>query len=64
MSKYIGVLPFIVIYIVHKLLVKQRWVPMEKIDFETGRVTKQELERVRAEVAAQPWYRRYLYILA
>ncbi|ORX54584.1 hypothetical protein DM01DRAFT_1374035 [Hesseltinella vesiculosa] len=61
-ANYVGILPFILCYIGHKLIKRKPWVPIEEVDFETGRVTRYEIEKNREEIESTPWYKRYLYI--
>ncbi|ORX60720.1 hypothetical protein DM01DRAFT_319626 [Hesseltinella vesiculosa] len=62
-GNYIGLLPFLICYIGHKLVRRKPWVAIEEIDFETGRVTHVDIERARASKKATPWYKRFLYLL-
>ncbi|KAI9364570.1 amino acid permease/ SLC12A domain-containing protein [Pilaira anomala] len=47
---YIGVVPFIVCYVGHKLYTRKKLIPLEEVDFESGRVTRFDIEKDIEEV--------------
>ncbi|KAI9316205.1 amino acid permease/ SLC12A domain-containing protein, partial [Dichotomocladium elegans] len=63
-SSYIGIVPAIVCYILHKLITRSRLIPMDEIDFDTGRVTREEIEIEEAVEKVLPWYKKMINIIA
>ncbi|KAI7858426.1 amino acid permease/ SLC12A domain-containing protein [Circinella umbellata] len=57
-TNYIGIVPAIVCYVVYKLVRRTKVVPMEEVDFETGRVTDADREEDEREVGYQPWWKK------
>ncbi|KAI7893605.1 amino acid permease/ SLC12A domain-containing protein [Mucor mucedo] len=61
---YIGILPFLVCYIGHKLVTRKKVIPLEEVDFESGRVTRFDIEKDNEEVdeaiAKLPKWQRYM----
>ncbi|CAO3654459.1 unnamed protein product [Mucor hiemalis] len=47
---YIGIVPFFVCYIGHKLFTRGKLIPLEEVDFESGRVTRFDIEKDNEEV--------------
>ncbi|KAI8877404.1 hypothetical protein K501DRAFT_230301 [Backusella circina FSU 941] len=43
-SSYIGIVPFVLSYLLHKMITKSKIVPLEEIDYETGTMTKFDIE--------------------
>ncbi|KAI9305031.1 amino acid permease/ SLC12A domain-containing protein [Cunninghamella echinulata] len=63
-SNYIGIVPFCACYIIYKFVRKTKVVPLEECDFDTGRVTKLEIELEDEEDKKQPWYKKVLNVVA
>ncbi|KAI8139578.1 amino acid permease/ SLC12A domain-containing protein [Fennellomyces sp. T-0311] len=59
-TNYIGIVPAIVCYVVYKLVRRTKLVPLLECDFETGRVTAEDVEEDEAQIGAVPWYKRIL----
>ncbi|KAI8993603.1 amino acid permease/ SLC12A domain-containing protein [Pilobolus umbonatus] len=57
---YIGLVPFILCYVGHKIITKGKIVPLEEVDFETGRVTQTDIEKDAVEEEEQTKFRRML----
>ncbi|KAI9305204.1 amino acid permease/ SLC12A domain-containing protein [Cunninghamella echinulata] len=57
-ANYLGILPAIICYICHKFIKRTKIVPMDEIDFETGRVTRYDIDRANEKDASLPWYKR------
>lgn len=51
-------------YVLYKLIRKSKVVPLEECDFDTGRVTRLEIEAEDEDEKNQPWYRKVLNIIA
>lgn len=63
-SNYIGIVPFFLCYIGFKLIRRSKIVPLEECDFDTGRVSKMEIELEDEEDKKQPWYKKALNIVS
>ncbi|KAI7870210.1 amino acid permease-domain-containing protein [Spinellus fusiger] len=48
-TNYIGIVPFILCYIIHKIVKRTKVVPLDEVDFETNRVTQHDREVDNAE---------------
>ncbi|KAI9271489.1 amino acid permease/ SLC12A domain-containing protein [Phascolomyces articulosus] len=59
-TNYIGIVPAIVCYIVYKLVRRTKIVPLDEVDFETGRVTAEDREEDEREVGNIPLYKKVL----
>ncbi|KAI7896260.1 amino acid permease/ SLC12A domain-containing protein [Mucor mucedo] len=59
-QNYIGLVPVTVWYIGYKLIRKSKVIPLMDVDFETGRVTRLDIEQDDAEDKVLPWYRKVL----
>jgi lysine-specific permease len=62
-SNYLGLLPAPILYIAHKLITKSKVIPLEEIDFETGRVTMYQIDEANEKETNLPWWRRALYYI-
>lgn len=47
-------------YVGYKLIRKSRVVPLLEVDFETGRVTRYDVEKDNEEDRRGPWYKKAL----
>ncbi|KAI8090561.1 amino acid permease-domain-containing protein [Thamnidium elegans] len=60
---YIGVIPFILCYVGHLCYAKKGFIPLEEVDFESGRVTRFDIEKDIEEVddalAGLPKWKRF-----
>ncbi|KAI8146777.1 amino acid permease/ SLC12A domain-containing protein [Fennellomyces sp. T-0311] len=63
-TNYIGIVPAIVCYVVYKLIRRTRIVPLDEVDFDTGRVTRMDMERDEAEEGKVPWYKKIFNFIA
>ncbi|KAI7848642.1 amino acid permease/ SLC12A domain-containing protein [Circinella umbellata] len=65
-TNYVGIAPAIICYVAYKLIRRTRVVPLDEIDFDTGRVTRMDIEQDAAEDSAgkQTWYRKIFNIIA
>ncbi|KAG2203612.1 hypothetical protein INT47_011706 [Mucor saturninus] len=63
-QNYIGLVPVTVWYIGYKLIRKSKVIPLMDVDFETGRVTRLDIEQDDAEDKVLPWYRKVLAWIA
>ncbi|SAM01105.1 hypothetical protein [Absidia glauca] len=59
-ANYIGLVPFFLCYVLHKLIRRTKIVPLLECDFDTGRVTRMEIEEEEEEEKNKPWYSRIL----
>ncbi|KAI8331659.1 amino acid permease/ SLC12A domain-containing protein [Chlamydoabsidia padenii] len=61
-SNYIGIVPFFLCYVLYKLIRKTKVVPLLDCDFDTGRVTRMEIEEDEEEDRNKnkAWYSRIL----
>ncbi|OBZ90070.1 Lysine-specific permease [Choanephora cucurbitarum] len=57
---YIGIVPFFLCYIIHKVVTKGKVVPLEEVDFETGRVTRFDIEKDNEVDEQVPTWKRIL----
>ncbi|CAO3694734.1 unnamed protein product [Rhizopus microsporus] len=63
-TKYVGIVPFILCYVIHKVVTRKKLVALEEVDFETGRVTRFDIEK-DAEVDEHiPRWRRFFNFIA
>ncbi|KAI8338514.1 amino acid permease/ SLC12A domain-containing protein [Chlamydoabsidia padenii] len=62
-ANYIGLVPAPLLYIGHKLIMRTKVIPLEEIDFETGRVTMYEIQEANEKDTRLPWWRRALYYI-
>lgn len=56
----LGLVPFFLCYVLHKLIRRTKIVPLLECDFDTGRVTRMEIEEEEEEEKNKPWYSRIL----
>lgn len=61
---YIGFVPMIVWYVGFKIIKRTKVVPLLEVDFETGRVTRYDVEKDNEEDPTGPWYKRALALIA
>jgi lysine-specific permease len=59
-TSYIGLVPVFVWYVGYKIIRRSKVVPLVDVDFETGRVTRLDVEKDNAEDEVLPWYRKAL----
>ncbi|KAI8979292.1 amino acid permease/ SLC12A domain-containing protein [Mycotypha africana] len=59
-TNYIGIVPFVLCYVIHKLWTKSKVVPLEEVDFETGRVTRLDIEKDNEEDKHIPRWKKVL----
>lgn len=59
-KNYIGLVPVIVWYLGYKIIRKSKVVPLMEVDFETGRVTRLDMEQDKLEDEVLPWYKKAL----
>lgn len=57
-TAYIGLVPVFLWYVGYKLIKRSKVVPLMEVDFETGRVTRLDVEKDNMEDDQGPWYRR------
>lgn len=57
---HVGLVPFFLCYVLHKLIRRTKVVPLLDCDFDTGRVTRMEIEEEDEEEKNKPWYSRIL----
>lgn len=57
-QNYIGLVPVFVWYIGYKVIRKSKVVPLMEVDFETGRVTRLDMEQDKLEDEILPWYKK------
>lgn len=62
-SNYLGLLPAPILYVAHKLITKSKVIPLEEVDFETGRVTMYQIDEANEKDHNLPWWRRALYYI-
>ncbi|KAI9271289.1 amino acid permease-domain-containing protein [Sporodiniella umbellata] len=60
---YVGILPFIVCYILHKSITRKKVIPLEEVDFETGRVTRFDIEKDNELEEHIPRWKRILHFV-
>ncbi|KAI9494930.1 amino acid permease/ SLC12A domain-containing protein [Zychaea mexicana] len=63
-TNYIGIVPAILCYVIYKLVRRTRVVPLDEVDFDTGRVSRFEMEQEEAEERNLPWYRKVFNVIA
>ncbi|KAI8330863.1 amino acid permease/ SLC12A domain-containing protein [Chlamydoabsidia padenii] len=63
-ANYIGLVPFFLCYGIYKIVRRSKVVPLLECDFDTGRVTRLEIDTEEEEEKNQPWYRRVLNIIS
>ncbi|CAO3594661.1 unnamed protein product [Absidia cylindrospora] len=61
---YIGILPFCLCYILYKIIRRSKVVPLEECDFDTGRVTRMEIEAEDEEDKNKKWYKKAIDLVA
>lgn len=59
-TAYIGLVPVALWYAGYKIIKKTKVVPLLDVDFETGRVTRLDVEKDKEEDEVLPWYRKAL----
>ncbi|KAF7728160.1 hypothetical protein EC973_006554 [Apophysomyces ossiformis] len=59
---YIGILPFILTYGIYKPFKRTKIVPLDEVDFDTGRVTRFDIEKDEAEDEVLPWYKKIFHM--
>ncbi|KAL1931715.1 hypothetical protein VTP01DRAFT_9858 [Rhizomucor pusillus] len=57
-TRYIGLVPFFLCYVIYKFARGTKVVPLLEVDLDTGRVTQEQIEEAEAELANIPWYKR------
>ncbi|KAF1802848.1 amino acid permease/ SLC12A domain-containing protein [Mucor lusitanicus] len=57
-TNYIGIVPFFLCYVGHKLYTRGKVIPLEEVDFETGRVTRFDIEKDNEVDADIPRWKR------
>ncbi|KAG0936984.1 hypothetical protein G6F57_007685 [Rhizopus arrhizus] len=60
---YVGIVPFILCYVIHKAVTRKRVVPLEEVDFETGRVTRFDIEKDNELDEHLPRWKRVLNLV-
>ncbi|KAG0950086.1 hypothetical protein G6F57_004007 [Rhizopus arrhizus] len=63
-TSYIGIVPFILCYAGHKLITRKKVVQLEEVDFETGRVTRFDIEKDEEMDGRGTFWKRVLNIIA
>ncbi|ORX54434.1 hypothetical protein DM01DRAFT_1407290 [Hesseltinella vesiculosa] len=61
-ANYIGIIPFFVLYIIHKAVVRKPFVAVKDMDFETGRVKRADIDKYLAEKVDETWYQKLAYL--
>ncbi|KAI9278102.1 amino acid permease/ SLC12A domain-containing protein [Sporodiniella umbellata] len=61
---YVGILPFFFCYVGHKIVRKTRIISLEEVDFETGRVTRFDIENDNEQEKNVSFGRRILNIIS
>ncbi|KAI7906616.1 amino acid permease/ SLC12A domain-containing protein [Cokeromyces recurvatus] len=59
-TSYIGIVPFFLCYIIHKLVTRKKLIPLEEVDFETGRVTRYDIEKDNEQDKTIPRWKRII----
>ncbi|CEP15481.1 hypothetical protein [Parasitella parasitica] len=59
-TSYIGIIPFFLCYIGHKLYTRGKVIPLEEVDFETGRVTRFDIEKDNEVDSEVPRWKRVI----
>ncbi|KAI8890794.1 hypothetical protein K501DRAFT_167815 [Backusella circina FSU 941] len=59
-TSYIGLVPVFIWYFGYKIVRRSKVVPLVDVDFETGRVTRLDVEKDKEEDEILPWYRKVL----
>ncbi|KAF7732589.1 hypothetical protein EC973_003336 [Apophysomyces ossiformis] len=62
-TNYIGIVPFILCYVIHKLVRKTKITPLDEVDFETGRVTKFDIEKDAEEEENFTLWKRIINVI-
>ncbi|KAG1105780.1 hypothetical protein G6F42_016924 [Rhizopus arrhizus] len=57
-TNYIGIIPFFLCYVGHKIYTRGKVIPLEEVDFETGRVTRFDIEKDNEVDAEIPRWKR------
>ncbi|CAO3589810.1 unnamed protein product [Absidia cylindrospora] len=57
---YIGLVPFFLCYFAYKIIRRSKVVPLDECDFDTGRVTRMEIEAEDEEDKKKSWSKRLL----
>ncbi|KAG2190216.1 hypothetical protein INT46_004202 [Mucor plumbeus] len=57
-TNYIGIIPFFLCYVGHKIYTRGKVIPLEEVDFETGRVTRFDIEKDDEVDAEIPRWKR------
>ncbi|KAI9030985.1 amino acid permease/ SLC12A domain-containing protein [Phycomyces nitens] len=62
---YVGILPVVFGYVIYKLVRKTKIVPLDEVDFDTGRVVRTQEDEDEEEAANnQPWYMKAIHFFA
>ncbi|KAL0077878.1 amino acid permease/ SLC12A domain-containing protein [Phycomyces blakesleeanus] len=62
---YIGILPVIFCYVIYKFIRKTKVVPLDEVDFDTGRVDRtEEDDEEEQKEGAKPWYLKIMHFFA
>ena len=62
-TSYIGLVPVTLWYLGYKIIKRSKVVPLVDVDFETGRVTRLDVEKDKEEDEVLPWYRKALALV-
>ncbi|KAI8887775.1 hypothetical protein K501DRAFT_174970 [Backusella circina FSU 941] len=60
-TRYIGILPFVLCYVLHKIFRKSKVVPLEEADFDTNRVSQLDIEMEAEDDEAVPKWKKILH---
>ncbi|RCI03927.1 hypothetical protein CU098_010912 [Rhizopus stolonifer] len=63
-TSYVGILPFFICYFGHKIITKKKIVSLEEVDFETGRVTRFDIENDNEHEKNTSFGKRVLNIIS
>jgi amino acid permease len=63
-TKYVGIVPFILCYVIHKAVTRKKLVALEEVDFETGRVTRFDIEKDAEVEEHVPRWKRFFNFIA
>ncbi|KAL0090650.1 amino acid permease-domain-containing protein [Phycomyces blakesleeanus] len=61
-TNYIGLVPFFLCYVIHKIVRRTKVVPLDEVDFETNRVSRFEVEQDEAEEKRRTIWQRIMDI--
>ncbi|KAI8877554.1 hypothetical protein K501DRAFT_260167 [Backusella circina FSU 941] len=57
-TSYIGIVPFILCYVIHKAVTRKKVIRLEEVDFDTGRVTRFDIEKDAEAEADRPMWKK------